>query len=341
MKNKKNLIGLLSLAVLLVVLIVGYLIAKTHNGTETDGSDETPEETLYVTNYDNDLMTKLTYETGGNTITLVKNSGGIWQLEDNELFPLRSTAALSMTSAVSTLTAARTVEGDDLAAYGLDAPSFNVTAEYSDGTTVSLSAGNTSSYGGEYVIDNISGRVYLVDMFSGAFYTTLSDIVEVDEFPDIDTAYLVSMSLSDKYGNTNTVTDEKGLEEAAKLFIELKFSSAAWVAAVETEKLSEYGISDSSHFAELAYKEESTAQNSDGTTSTVRSDTSFKLIFGDRYVRASTSTDEDGNQVETEKIMYYYTTPGSNLVYSVDESAYEKLMAYALYTPSETADSGE
>lgn len=338
MKNRKSLIKLLSLTALLAVLIISYVVAKSHNNDGDNTDDDTNAETIYVTNYNIDLINRISYETDGMAVTLVKNSGGQWSLEENSLFPLKTSAVTSMISTVSTLTASRTVEGDSLSGYGLDTPTLKVSAEYSDGTSVSLSTGSENSYG-IYLLDNGTGKIYLADSsFTTFFPSKLSGLIQVDKMPDIDTDYLVSLALRDKYENENTVTDEEGLSAAAEYFLDLAFSAGDFAAVTDEDGLSEYGITDLSPFAELTYKEENTVTNSDGTTSTVRTDASFKLIFGDRFTEPLTAYDDDRNEVKADQIMYYYTTPGSVIVYKADEATYEKLMAYATYTPAETDD---
>lgn len=346
MKNKKRIAVSAALFAALAVLAALYFILKNAESKETeDGGTETENNgTIQVTDLDIDNITSLSYEiretddlndsddsddsnkTGKTSFSFVKNSGGQWELKDDKVFPLNDSALTNIAAAVSTLSATRTV-GGELSEYGLDEPFLTVYAKYSDGTSLSLSAGDTNSYG-TYVLDMTNNTVYLVDSsFKSSFKSSLNDFLKADKMPSVDTDFLTSLTVKDSDGKSGAVTDSEGLKEAAELFLSLDFPLEN-CAYTDSDGLSSFGITESSPSVTLNYKEATSVTNDDGTQSTVRSDASFELVFGNKF-----TLPDDGSG---ERLAYYYTTPGSVVLYAADEETYNKLMGYVNYTPKDT-----
>jgi hypothetical protein len=257
-----------------------------------------------------------------------------WQIADDPDYPIDSAYVDNMANAVSGLAAKREIETEDDGSFGFDVPSLIVKGEYNDGTKLSITVGATNDFNGQlYLKDEISGKIYLVESgFSGVFDYTRESLMLTDTFPTIDDDKLTSMTVRNKNGDECVVTDEVGLADSASIFKRMTFSSdGAFFADAKT--LAACGIDlVTSPFAELAYKANVSVSNDDGTMSTVLTDESLKMVFGNAHTVES--QDDDGNV--TESTLYYYSTPGSSIVYSTTEAVYEELMRYATYIPAET-----
>lgn len=330
--TKKTVITALCLLIVLAVLIVGYKLLKQKNeADEAASAEEAEEQVIRVNTYDSADMTSLSYAGVEDALSFGRDANGAWFLEDDPNFPITYSYVDNMANAVSGLAVSREIETEDDGSFGFDAPRLIIRGEYSDGETLRLIVGATNDFNGQvYLKDEVNGKIYLVESsFPDVFDKTRNDLMETDEYPDIDTDKLVSITVRNAAGDENTITEETSLADAASIFQRMTFSSDGAFYA-DDAKREECGISATDGaFAELAYKSDVSVTNDDGSMSTVQVDDSLKLVFGKSHVE--TETDDEGNV--TESTYYYYTTPSSFIVYSTTEAVYEELMRYATYTP--------
>ncbi len=116
---------------------------------------------------------------GGETDTL-KRENGKWQMTEPKPLPADSDAASSLTSALSSVTADKTIEdkATDLSAYGLNNPQLRVLVTKKDGKTDELLLGDdTPTNSGTYAMKAGDPHVYTVASFvKSSFNKTTNDL---------------------------------------------------------------------------------------------------------------------------------------------------------------------
>lgn len=343
MTDKKKIISSVSLIVVLAIIITAFLVMKGYNEKNTV-SEDTAEQTttIKVSERLSDDVSKIRYTYEGNEYSFIRNDDGTWSLEADPFFPVKKSTVNVMATAMATVEAERAVENGEADSFGFDEPQLVVNCEYSDGATLDLVFGNTNSFNDlVYMKNNGDGKIYMVkSTVLSSFKVSETDLIDTDSLPsDIQDDYINSLTVSDEVGTVNVIDPEMGmaLTEAMDYFYKLEFPASNCKYTTE-EGLADYGIGKSNAYVELSYKTPETIVGDDGSTTSVMSDTSFKIIFGDSWIRTETLEDEDGEPYVDEVIFHYYTIPGSNIVYSINDNDYEKLMAYAYFVYDEEAE---
>lgn len=337
MTDKKKLITVISLLLVLAVFLTAFLVMKSHNEKNTVPEDATPDTTVKVTEKTADEMSHLIYVYDGKEYSFTRNTDTTWSLDSDALFPVESNTVDTMASVISAVEAEKTVENGDTDAFGFDAPQLTVKGEYSDGSKIDLVFGKTNAFNElVYLKDALNGKIYMVaSTVISPFKAETHELIKTDSLPtDIDEEYINGLTVTDETGASNTITDEYGLKltEAMELFYKLEFPASTCVYT-DKEGLAEYGIGGSKAALELSYKATDVIFNDDGTSTSVKTDTSFEIIFGDSWIRQETIEGSDGEPYVEETVFYYYTVPDSTIVYSINGNDYEKLMAYVYETP--------
>ncbi len=184
MKAKKR--ALIGMVICLVVLAALLGLVTWMNSQEKE-----EEETLYITNFDSSTLSSITYTFNGQTVELVYDADAqAWHLKDLPDQPLQATLTNNMASAVSAMKAQRQLEeAGELSQYGLDAPSFTVTAVAGDETYTFLYGDQNQMTQDRYLMLEGSDAVYTVDetMYS-AFQYAPEDLFEEEEESDSSAA---------------------------------------------------------------------------------------------------------------------------------------------------------
>lgn len=342
MTDKKKLITTVALLLILAVFLVGFLVMKNYNEANTISEDTTEDTAVTVTAYTADELTHLSYVYEGNEYSFTRNTDTTWSLDTDELFPVKDNTVDTMATKLSGIEAEKTVENGDVESFGFDEPTLTVTGKYSDETEVSFIFGKTNPFNElVYLKDVNSGKIYMVEStVMSPFKVALTDLIETDELPtDISDDLINTLTITDETGASKAINPEMGmnLTEAMDVFYKLEFPAETCKYTTE-EGLADYGIGVSKAKVELSYKAPETAINEDGTSTTVQVDTDYEIIFGDSWIREETIEDEDGESYVEKTVFYYYTVPGSTIVYSINESDYEKLMSYVGMTDDELYD---
>ncbi len=343
MTDKKKIISVISLVIVLSLFVTAFLVMKNYNDKNTITEETTDQTTtIKVTEYLSDDVSKLKYTYEGKEYSFIKNTDGTWSLETDSLFPVKKTTVNVMATAISSIEAEKAVENGETETFGFDEPSLVVTGEFSDGSTITLTFGKTNAFNDlVYMKNNTDGKIYMVkSTVMSSFKVSETDLIETDSLPtDIQDDYINSLTVSDEVGTVNVIDPDMGmaLSEAMDLFYKLEFPASRCIYTTE-EGLADYGIGESEAYVELSYQTPETVINEDGTSSSALADTSFKIIFGDSWVRTETLEDENGEPYVDEVIFHYYTIPGSTIVYSINDNDYEKLMAYAYFVYDEEAE---
>lgn len=135
------------------------------NGHEFEIKEELSE--VLVTDFNKDDVTGLTVS-GDYELKLVKGDDGVWKEESIPEKAIKQESVNMLLSEIDNITTSETVieAPEDLSQYGLDEPFRTITAELSDGTSVTLCAGAKSDLLSKYYVKTEGGEsVYMVDSY--------------------------------------------------------------------------------------------------------------------------------------------------------------------------------
>lgn len=159
---KKQKIQMCILLAVCVLCVGGYFAISRH---EFEIKEELSE--VLVTDFNKDDVTGLTVS-GDYELKLVKGDDGVWKEESIPEKAIKQESVNMLLSEIDNITTSETVieAPEDLSQYGLDEPFRTITAELSDGTSVTLCAGAKSDLLSKYYVKTESGEsVYMVDSY--------------------------------------------------------------------------------------------------------------------------------------------------------------------------------
>lgn len=246
MKAKKR--ALIGMAVCLVVLAALLALVTWMNSQEKDSG----EETIYITDFESSALSTITYTFNGQTVELVYDAEAqAWHLKDLPDQPLQATLTGNMASAVSAMKAKRQLEdAGDLSQYGLDAPSFTVTATAGEETYTFLYGDQNQMTQDRYLMLEGSDAVYTVDetMYS-AFQYAPEDLFEEEEeestSSEASEEQETASSAADSTASSEAVSSESASSEAAS-------SGSTSSEAVSSESASSESASSQSSSSDAA-----------------------------------------------------------------------------------------
>jgi len=158
--------GLLIAVVLLAVL--GAAVWWS-NRKEAAAAKNPTDKTAKVLTLPEDQMADIKIKhAGGDTVALHRGDNNKWQLTEPKPLPADSDAASSLTSALASVTADKTIEDNatDLDAYGLTNPQIDVVITKKDGKTDELQLGDdTPTNSGTYIRHVGDPHIYTVGSF--------------------------------------------------------------------------------------------------------------------------------------------------------------------------------
>ena len=159
---KKQKIQMCILLAVCGLCVGGYFAISRH---EFEIKEELSE--VLVTDFNKDDVTGLTVS-GDYELKLVKGDDGVWREESIPEETIKQESVNILLSEIDNITTSETVieAPEDLSQYGLDEPFRTITAELSDGTSVTLCAGAKSDLLSKYYVKTESGEsVYMVDSY--------------------------------------------------------------------------------------------------------------------------------------------------------------------------------
>ena len=158
MKAKKRTLFILLALLVLAGAALALLTALNNKAAASSAA----ADSIQLTSYAADAMESISYVHDGAQIAL-KETDGTWALADDAAYHVNQTLVNSMVTALTSLSARRSLGEADAASYGLDAPSLTVTAQVS-GSSFTVTFGDTNSVTGDIYLQ-ISGdpAVYTVD----------------------------------------------------------------------------------------------------------------------------------------------------------------------------------
>ncbi len=353
-KKKNKVLPLIIMAGVLAALIVGYAVLSSYNAKKAEEEADTESSTIEVLKKDKAIPVSVSYKVEDTTLSF-SYVNEKWTYPADETFPLNSAAVATMVAGLTDIKAASIVdlEGADVDSFGLESPAQTLKVAFSDGTDYTLQFGIVNTYNGQqYMSISQSENVYLVessmasgfskklsDLFASEIWTLQNDAVTAED--------ITSVVIESADGQTNTVDNEKGVEELFNLVYKLNLSNWEDHYADETEMKETYGIYPEGDRVTLNYTKSTTITNDDGTKTTADIPASYTVYFGYEFEIAedeaeeTTSAENDTTASEDEgpEMKFFYTQKGSTVVYSKEKNVADDIFEYLSYTaPEETTN---
>ena len=298
------------LLVVLVLLVGGYYL--TQNLTQTPTVTE-ESGTFALHDRASEDLTGIAWTKDDVSYHFVKEADG-WVNANDAAFPVNQDAVQALADDLYELEADRKLDDvSSVADYGLDAPVFTVTGEWSDGTTTEYAMGDETPFGDGYYL-KLSGSdttVYTVaSSLSTMFSDTLVDLAELEEIPAVENAdrLTVGNTLDVSYSETSTTLDAEQhwyasdgtpLDTAAVEELVSAAQAIAWnellTASATGEELTSWNLTDDVATALTVYE---------------NGEPALSLLIG--------ATDDSGN--------YYARLNGSSMVYTVAADSVSALL---------------
>lgn len=301
MKRGKKMALLLAV---LVVLVIGYeAIDRMETGASVN------ETAVSVPLWqEGKTVSALSWTQDGETVSFAKGES-VWMKTDDASFPVKQTALDNLAEKLSALKATRELTNvPQMADYGLETPSFTVTAKDEDGEEIVFAVGDETPFADGYYM-SVSGResVYVVTSnLATTFNKSLTYLASMEDIPEVtdatrltvgDTLDICLNEAGDEW--IDRATGERlDQSEAASLISAAK--SMAWSELTETnasqETLAECGLDEAQAITLTLYQGE---------------EATLTLLLG--------SEDADGD--------FYARLPGSAMVYTIYGGDVEELLA--------------
>lgn len=220
-RNRKNLITLLSLLLILSLFITFYIWNKNRDNTlDKPKEQELEEETddnLLLSSLDKELINRIHIANEYMEITLIVEDA-TWKDEVDPFRPIKQDYVLDMINILEEVRAIRLVNEDptDLAEYGLDDPLIKVQVEEADGKSLILQIGQSAiTSEGYYSLVNDHDSVYLLEnSFAWAFNLSVEDIMAVAEGPEFDPQRIYYIEVLERDGEDFELLYEEGLDDS-------------------------------------------------------------------------------------------------------------------------------
>ena len=331
MKRAKKL--LILLGVLIVVCAAAFAASKLNPELNT-GNDDTDGSAVFT--LDADSVTALSFKYTGSLS--FEHDNGTWYSNDDPDFPLDSSRIDRMVSAISSISAERTIDQPAaLSEYGLSDPICQVTVDTGSGEQSVLSFGNEAELGGSRYMSIGDGKVYLVDKnIIDSFDCALYDLVTKELLPDMSNIVSFTVESGDSHYELDYIEnsglaysdgyvwfykdgdDYLTLDTALTNAFTGKITGLAWGECVNykanDDDLKAYGLAEPTAVVKVDYIESSEVAtnmtDSDGNTiyDTQETEHTFRLEIGS-YI--------DDKCYVTEQITYARSTDTDKHFYKV------------------------
>ena len=255
MKQKKSMLILVGILVVLAILYIGLRFWNQKNSREEEEKIAVTEEVKLL---------GLSYTDGTDTMAF-KKEDGIWYYEADQEIPMNQTTVEDIVSKVENLSAVRELDNpDDLADYGLEEPAYTIRSTTEDEEESILYIGNTT---GEnyYVTINDTKKVYTItsDLVTSLQFD-LSGLVENDSVPSIGSGNLKKVEVTED-GMTDSYEEEGELGELAGGFGTLSLTECVDYHVTE-EKLLQYGLDEENRITAVATYQDSSTEKEETFT---------------------------------------------------------------------------
>ncbi|MCD8103635.1 MAG: DUF4340 domain-containing protein [Lachnospiraceae bacterium] len=345
---KKKSVKLIAGVVVIVLLCGAYFGLRSYNQKQEEAEEEAAAgETILEV--DTSTLTAISFLIDGEEVSFTLQDDDTWQKDDDDTFPVNTTALLSPLSELSELKSLRTLtEIEDVSEYGFDDPQNLITLTDADGNETIITIGsNNESTGNDYLMLNEdTATVYTVstDLSSG-FSDDLYDYAESEELPSIlasdvvgisvetadgesydlyieDSVWMVSGVSEDDAGDAE-VTDEELAEgvEADSDTADTLTSTVAGIAYVDfldhnCSDFSEYGLDEPAVTLTITYEEEvETEEESEGETASEETASEEEASEADSEDESETGTELEAETMELTVTFYIGDTDDSGNYY--------------------------
>ncbi len=335
---------------LLAVVVLGVLVAAWLGVRGMSDAPDEPEDTtsyIFVVQTDPATLVGMEYDAKGDKVTLEYRDGK-WIDPADPYMPLDQTRIATIASALTTVACNRVISADasTSAEYGLDVPSYSITMKYTDGSTVEYYIGLQNKHTSEYYLSvKGSTAVYSVNPAILDYCTDkYADLLVLDEIEDIAASKvnkIVTESANgtvtlEKLTRTVTVTKDDGTtEENSEAYYVLTNEAGSAVELdeetgdeivdgvlnpiviscpdyyVEESERVTYGL-DKPIKLTVHYTEELNVSTENSSAGKVQTPMQYVITFATV-------------QKSEEKAEVYMLLPDSDMIFSVDVSAFESL----------------
>ncbi|WP_265458489.1 DUF4340 domain-containing protein [Enterococcus sp. HY326] len=316
---------------LLIIGMIIYIFLANYNedvAAETAASSEAA--TIYVTDYAD--VTSFSYSDSSDTLSFEKMDDD-WvdtSVPDVSL----STSTLEVTAqAIGQLTATKelTEDLDDLAAYGLAEPTYQIqfATEEAEGEIL---IGNTLSDGSYYAKLADSDTIYVIDSTLVSYLTfDVNTLVATPEVPALDSDTVISVSqITDGIYTELTAEDDQTETTESSTTEDSTTESSAETATTESTEAAATPFSDAvSYLTSLYISSSINYQPTDeelvsyGLSTDAR--TTYEVVY-QADDEEKTFTMYIGN-LDSETGYYYLQVPDNSVVYQLSQTTVENLLS--------------
>lgn len=181
--NRKKRTQLIILFILLLITAAAFGALKGYLKNAPDEEGEVKEESYSALAIDSSQVTDIGLIGSKGNINLVRTGEGFQSTEDESLAIDDSAVELFLSDACSITASMKIEDVEDMAQYGLDAPSVNLTLQW-DNNMYTVKLGDYNSIiGGYYLNVNDENTVYVV---SSSVYYALDKSLEDFKLTDVD-----------------------------------------------------------------------------------------------------------------------------------------------------------
>ncbi len=308
MSEKKNIIKLICLLLVLGLLILAYVLVSSYNrklAEEEAQEQESSEISIGAAEAEDITGIRYTYGTAETEFAL---QDGTWVYTAEPSYPMDQEKISSIATYAAGLTATRTVDEGDESEFGLTSPELSLTVTSSDGTEAEYVFGDVNSFSSERYL-KYGDTVYMVkDQISTYFNSEITDLVSVSEsFPDDISEESVTKIILESEDQTYEITDSAELS-AVLAVIKDNVTYEEWVKfGVSDEDMAQtYGLSDAGITVTVKY----TVSADTSDSSSLSADATYSFTAG---------RSGDG---------YYYSEANGDTVFSTDAELYDMISPY-------------
>ena len=261
--DKKSRNAILLLCVLAVLLVCYFALVNYNKKKEEKAKAKEEQETICLT--DMDSLQEIRYDAGNGEMHFAKKDEA-WLFYDDPDFPLSQSAVNTLAKNLGHLKALRELkDGDTMADYGLEEPSYWIELTDENGTVTKISIGNAidSAY---YARIDDGKTVYTVSStLVDDLQTSLEEMAELDTLPSIGSGNLVKETIVIP-GQTETVySKDEDADTEAMAVIAGGLGALALDQpenySVSAEELSQYGLDENTRTkVTVVYTEEDKEQ---------------------------------------------------------------------------------
>lgn len=362
MKKKGKMAACLILLVLLLAVLV-VLTKKNSTADADSSSSDSGADAEKVVDFSKDDVTALSFQINGETVSFTKTAGDddtdIWTYDQEDGFPLDESKITSVLSSLSSMTAERVIEDDEIdsmADFGLETPSQDVVVTAGDEKTT-IHVGDKNSLSRYYIyLNDDTSKVYLVSTsLETMFPSDMMEWATTESMPSVTAENITKLQVEGENGYTLTKevsaadsalqTDEWQVVDAdgaahggdadsigtmTSAVASLSFGD---LVTYNASDLSQYGLDQPKTTIRVHYTEEQEVETDDTTTADTSSDSTADSASSDS---TATSSSSETTTVTVEKDLvlyvgnanedggsYYVKLDGSNEVHLMTASNVE------------------